>query len=119
MATCSSSHSNPKNQIYSEEREAPFVSATAAALLFAVITAVICVAVTFAISDSRAQFRRHSSDRPAARSARPDQPSSNDRAADLTSRAAPRGTDLKGFPGYPGARCNSANPAVAPGRTPR
>lgn len=92
----------------------------AVALLFAVIAAVICVAVTFAISDSRAPIRGHSLPvRPATPSARTDQPSSDDRGAGLTARPAPRGTDLQGFLGYPGARCNSANPAVAIGRTPK
>ncbi len=52
----------------------------AVALLFAVIAAVICVAVTFAISDSRTPIRGHSLPvRPATPSARTDQPSSDDR----------------------------------------
>jgi hypothetical protein len=93
---------------------------TAVGPLVAVIAAMICIAVTFAIAESRAPIRGHlSSGRPAAPSARPDESSSSDRATGLATWAAPRGTDLQGFLGYPGARCNSANPAVAIGRTPK
>jgi serine/threonine-protein kinase len=87
----------------------------AVGVFVAVTAAAISVAVTCAVSGSHAPI----SGRPlAAQSlARPDQSSPNDPAAGLVARPAPRGTDLKGFVGYPGARCNSANPAVAIGRT--
>lgn len=92
----------------------------AAGLLLAVIAAAICVAVTLATSDSRVPVPGYSSSaRLGPLSARPNQSSANDRAADDATRPAPRGTDLQGFLGYPDARCNSANPAVAIGRTPR
>jgi hypothetical protein len=88
----------------------------AAGLFLAVVGALIFGAATLAISDLRAPIRGHASTAPrASRSARPDYLS--DRAADPTARPAPQGTDLEGFLGYPGARCNSANPAVAIGRT--
>ena len=90
----------------------------AVGLFVAVIAAVISVAATIAISDSHVPIRgRSSSARPAQPSAQPDQSSVNDRAAGLIARPAPQGTDLEGFLGYPGARCHSANPAVAIGRT--
>jgi len=145
MTTCSNGHSKPENQMYCGRCEASLVepnrgllagsstagmsqeSSTASArrlppmavgLFFAVIAAVISVAATFVISDSHAPIRGHSSSAgPAQPSLRPDQSSANDWATRLISRPAPRGTDLQGFLGYPGARCNSANPAVAIGRT--
>jgi hypothetical protein len=90
----------------------------AVGLFVAVVAAMICVAATLAISDSHGPIRdRSSSAGPAQPSARPDQSPVNDRAAGLIARPAPQGTDLKGFLGYPGARCHSANPAVAIGRT--
>jgi hypothetical protein len=89
---------------------------TAAGLFFAVVGAVISVPATFAISDLRVPIRGHASTAPTVSpSARPDYLS--DRAAGLIARPAPRGTDLQGFLGYPDARCNSAHPAVAIGRT--
>jgi hypothetical protein len=92
----------------------------AAGLLLAVIAAAICVAVTLATSDSRVSVPGYSSSaRLGPLSARPNQSSANDRAANGATRSAPRGTDLQGFLGYPEARCNSANPAVAIGRTPK
>jgi len=90
----------------------------AVGLFFAVIAAVICVGAAIAISDSHGPSRdRSSSAGPARSSAQPGQSSANGRAAGLGARPAPRGTDLEGFLGYPGARCHSANPAVAVGRT--
>jgi hypothetical protein len=90
----------------------------AVGLFFAVIAAVISVAMTFAISDPHPPTRGQSSSaRSAPPSAQPDQSPANDRAAGLIARPAQQGTDLKGFLGYPGARCHSANPAVAIGRT--
>jgi hypothetical protein len=88
----------------------------AAGLFFAIVGAVISVATTFAISDLPAPIRGNASTAPpASPSARPDYLS--DQAAALIARPAPRGTDVQGFVGYPDARCNSANPAVAMGRT--
>lgn len=90
----------------------------AVGLFFAVIVAVISVAAIFAVSDAHAPVRgQPSSARPGQPSARPDRLSVNDWAAGLIAQPAPQGTDLQGFLGYPGARCNSANPAVAIGRT--
>ena len=104
MATCSNGHS------------ARWLSPLAVGLVFAVIAGVICVAAAFAISDAPAPIRgRSASVRPAQPSAQPDQRSANGLAADLIARPAPQGTDLEGFLGYPNARCNSANPAVAIG----
>jgi hypothetical protein len=128
MATCSNGHSNPENRDYCVRCEASLGALSRASarrlppmafcLLFVVIAAVISVAATVAISDAHGPIRgRSSSARPAQPSARPDQSSVNDRAAGLIARPAPQGTDLKGFLGYPGARCHSANPAVAIGRT--
>jgi hypothetical protein len=92
----------------------------AVGLLLAVIAAAICVAVTLATSDSRVPVRGYSSSAPLGPlSTRPNQPSGDDRAPNDATRSAPRGTDLQGFLGYPDARCNSANPAVAIGRTPK
>ena len=94
------------------------LSPIAAGLFFVVIAAVFFVVAAFAISDSRAPMRgQTSSAPPALPSNRPDQSFSNDRAAGLIARPALQGTDLQGFLDYPGARCNSANPAVAIGRT--
>jgi hypothetical protein len=92
----------------------------AVGLLLAVIAAAICVAVTLATSDSRVPVPGYSSSaRLGTLSAQPNQSSANDRAANNATRPALRGTDLQGFLGYPDARCNSANPAVAIGRTPK
>jgi len=85
-------------------------------LFFAVVAAVICVGAVFAVADSHAPIGGHSSSaRPAQPAAWPDQ--SAPTAAGLGARPAPQGSDLEGFLGYPGARCNSANPAVAIGKT--
>jgi hypothetical protein len=90
----------------------------AVSLFFVVIAAVISLAATVAIFDPLAPIRgRSASARPAQPSERTQQLSANDPSAGLLGRAATRGTDLKGFLGYPGARCDSANPAVAIGRT--
>jgi hypothetical protein len=90
----------------------------AAGLFFAVIVAVISVAAIFAISDPNPSVRgQPSSARPGQPSARPDHSSANDWKAGLIAQPAPQGSDLKGFVGFRGARCNSANPAVAIGRT--
>ena len=84
----------------------------AAGLFFAVIS----IAVAFAISVSSAPIHVHPpSAAPALSSSRPDSSTSNDSA--VSQPPAPRGTDLQGFLGYPDARCNSAHPAVAMGRT--
>jgi hypothetical protein len=92
----------------------------AAGLLLAVIAAAICVGVTLATSDSRVPVPGYSSAASlGSLSARPNQSSANDRAANDATRSAPRGSDLQGFLGYPDVRCNSANPAVAVGRTPK
>jgi hypothetical protein len=78
--------------------------------------AAISIAVAFAISVSSAPIHVHaSSAAPALSSSRPDSSTSNDSA--VAQRPAPQGADLQGFLGYPGARCNSAHPAVAIGRT--
>jgi hypothetical protein len=92
----------------------------AAGLLLAVIAAAICVVVTLATSESRVPVPGYSSSASlSSLSARPNQSPANDRAANDATRSAPRGTDLEGFLGYPDARCSSANPAVAIGRTPK
>jgi hypothetical protein len=84
----------------------------AAGLFFVVIS----IVVAFAISVSSAPIHVHtSSAAPALASSRPDSSTSNDSA--VSQRPAPQGTDLQGFLGYPDARCNSAHPAVAIGRT--
>lgn len=92
----------------------------AVGLLLAVIAAAICVAVTLATSDSRVRVPGHSwAASLGTLSAQPNQSSANHRAANDATPSAPRGTDVQGFLGYPDARCNSANPAVAIGRTPK
>ena len=92
----------------------------AVGLLLAVIATAICVAVALATSDWRVPVPGYSlAASRGSLSARPNQSSASDRAANDATRSAPRGTDLQGFLGYPDARCNSANPAVAIGRTPK
>jgi hypothetical protein len=145
MATCSNGHSHRGNRGYCGRREAPHVARRrglcagrstagvrrrpkhwlpawarrlppiAVGVFVAVTAAAISVAVTCAVSGSHAPI----SGRPLAAQSlvRPDQSSANDQVPGPVARPAPRGSDLQGFVGYPGARCNSANPAVAIGRT--
>jgi hypothetical protein len=88
----------------------------AAGVFLVVIVAVIAIVAIFTRSDSHAPARRGlSSARSDPSPARTDRSTVNDWAA--ITWPAPRGTDVQGFVGYPGARCNSANPAVALGRT--
>jgi hypothetical protein len=90
----------------------------AASLFFAIVGALVSVTAAFAISNLRAPIGGHAfTTSPASPSARPNY--LNNRTAAPISQPAPQGTDLEGFLGYPDARCNSGNPAVAMGRTPK
>jgi hypothetical protein len=102
----------PQRWLPASARRLPSV---AVGLFIAISAAVISVVATCAIAGSHAPISGRSlAAQPLARSG---QSSADEQAAGLIARPAPQGSDLEGFVGYPGARCNSANPAVAIGRT--
>jgi hypothetical protein len=102
-------HCTPTNQPR-RSRFHPFAATT-------LLAAVVAIAAVYGIA---AVHPIDSSPTPAARAGQssptPDR-SQLEQFTDADTRPVPQNTDPRGFIGYPGAQCDSANPAVALGRT--